>query len=620
MQAERHLDHRKVNALAAVNQLIGYRLRVLLLAALGYVYILAILGIVLMLLIGLVVLLVHGKGAVLAVKLGIPMLVLAGVILRALWVRLEPPSGHPIGPSEAPELFQQIDTIRQTLKAPPVHQVLITGDFNAALVQHPRLGVLGWQQNYLILGLPLMMALPPRQFLAVIAHEYGHLSGAHGKIASWVYRTRASWSRLMDALEQSDHWGKVVFTRFLNWYAPFLNRYSLALAREQEYQADREAVRIAGATQASSALVRVDLWARFLDETFWPGVYRLADRRSEPPASVYQTMAAAFRRGLPEGRRQVWLEDAMTAQTDLHDTHPSLKDRLAPLHGKIVPDGLMEKSAADQWLPELERIQSALASDWQGAVAAKWQERYRYIREATEHLQELRQRSRSEVLPIADAWQMAVWTEELETEQAAFPLYREILGREPNHAGALFALGRIALKNGNGKGGEFVEKAMTLDHRYVPDGCQVLAAFLRERGDEKQAALCDNRSAKYLESLRLGREERERVHLKDIFIHHGLNVETLKAVQLALREVKEIRKAYLVRKQMTHFPDEALFLLGIERTAGIRMRDDDQAFSQTVLDRLQLPGEVMGFCLNGRNRRFRQKLRRVQGAQVHPAI
>jgi hypothetical protein len=49
------------------------------------------------------------------------------------------------------------------------------------------------------------------QFKAVLAHEFGHLSKGHGRMANWIYRQRLRWSRLMTALEAAESWGVVLF-------------------------------------------------------------------------------------------------------------------------------------------------------------------------------------------------------------------------------------------------------------------------------------------------------------------------------------------------------------------------------------------------------------------------
>ena len=158
----------------------AYKLKVLLLALLGYAYIGFIIAIVAGLLGGVAWGILSGQVKVnlLVWKLAAPLLILAGIILRALWVEIPRPAGIPLNRESAPSLFDAVDSLRRALNSPTVHEVLITEDFNASVAQIPRLGILGWHKNYLTVGLPLMQALSPQQFQAVLAHEFGHLSGA----------------------------------------------------------------------------------------------------------------------------------------------------------------------------------------------------------------------------------------------------------------------------------------------------------------------------------------------------------------------------------------------------------------------------------------------------------
>lgn len=169
----------------------GYRTRVFLLAALGYAFILLVLAGVIGL-VGLIVWFVVASGRlnVAGIKIVLVLGVFAFVIARALWVQFEAPEGIALRRSDAPALFAMIDELQAALKAPRFHHVLLTDDLNAAVAQRPRLGVLGWQTNCLLVGLPLMQALGADQFRAVLAHEMGHLSGAHG---TFVRRPRHVW-------------------------------------------------------------------------------------------------------------------------------------------------------------------------------------------------------------------------------------------------------------------------------------------------------------------------------------------------------------------------------------------------------------------------------------------
>ena len=134
-------------------------------------------------------------------RFGLVLLLLAAgsllwVSLRALWVRIAPPEGEEITALDAPELFQALERIRRKVKGPAIHHVLLSDEFNASIQQIPRYGLFGGGTNHLVIGLPLLMALDRGRFLSVLAHEYGHLRGDHGRFGAWIYRTRWSWMQL----------------------------------------------------------------------------------------------------------------------------------------------------------------------------------------------------------------------------------------------------------------------------------------------------------------------------------------------------------------------------------------------------------------------------------------
>ena len=123
----------------------AYKLRVFLLALLGYGYIFSIAAILLALLAFLV------WGTLLSefhinfgvLKIAGALLILTGIILRALWVRVSPPIGLRLDRTEAEQLYEEVDHLRKALKAPDIHEILLSDEFNALIAQIPRLGVLG---------------------------------------------------------------------------------------------------------------------------------------------------------------------------------------------------------------------------------------------------------------------------------------------------------------------------------------------------------------------------------------------------------------------------------------------------------------------------------------------
>lgn len=489
-----------------------YRLRVGLLAALGYAYLLFVLAVTLALGIGVFYLMFEGRVFnFLAVKLALIPLMLAAVVVRALWVKIPAPEGVEIKREDAPKLFALADELTGALEAPRVHTLLVNGDYNASLSQVPRLGVFGWHRNYLTLGLPLMQALTPEQFRAVVAHELGHLSGNHGRFGSWIYRLRQTWAQLLARLARERRRGSAVFTKFVNWYAPHFNAYSFVLARQHEYDADRAAAQAAGARDAAEALAVVEMKGSYLSERYWPEVFSRADEQAEPTRGSYAGIGEVLRGPVPDA--QVFLRRSLMRATDYDDTHPSLAARLEALGiDEAAREEMVERlarehgagveTAAALYLgtQQEQLLARRLDDEWCASVVAAWRDRHRYVKDSRRKLAALEEKAATKELTAEEVWSRAYWTAEFKGADEAVPVLRELVALKPRHADANFLLGRILVARGDESGVEHIERAMSAQPKGVPAGCQILYAFFTEQGREAEAEKYRRRLAEYYDS------------------------------------------------------------------------------------------------------------------------
>jgi Zn-dependent protease with chaperone function len=598
----------------------AYKQKVLLLGLLGYGYVFFILALVLALALAIVLLLLTARrGGSAALRLAIPLLALGYLILRSLWVRLAPPEGLSLA-ARAPALFAEIANIRRALRGPRVHEVLLTDEFNAGIVQIPRLGLFGWQKNYLLVGLPMMQALSPQQFRAVLAHEFGHLSGAHGRTGAWIYRARKSWYQLMQNLDQQQHWGVIIFRRFFQWYAPFFGAYSFVLARAQEYEADRAAAELVGAEHAADALVATSAAGAFLSEAFWPGIYKDANQQAEPPASPYSEMQRSFQAGIAPELAQGWVAQALQAQTGSVDTHPSLADRLAALGQPVrQPVPLAETAAQAMLGADLEILRTQLDQTWRVQIAQPWQKRYAEVQARRQQLGELEAQAERAPLTPGQRWLHARLVEEFRGEEVALPLYQAILAEQPEDSGALFAAGRIRIGQQDADGIAQIEAAMRIDTDAILPGCQLVYVFLIEQGREQEAQEYHKRAVDWSQLLEEARAERAQLGLKDTYLPHGLSEAQIAQLKAQWAKYPEVAQAYLVRKQLKHFPEQPLYALGVvaRRKAWYQARtpkDDAQLAQQ--LARLRFAGETFVVILNANNAKMKQIMEQTPGSRL----
>lgn len=462
----------------------AYRRRVLGLAALGYVYLYGLLALIGA---GFIATLVYGlrmHATYFALKLALVMGALFLILLRALWVRVPPPLGTLLRPEDAPELFQVLAKIRKRLDGPPIHRVLLTDDFNAAIVQAPRLGLLGGYRNVLLIGLPLMLTLSRSEFIAVLAHEYGHLAGAHGKFSAWIYRQRASWQRLAESLEDDEFWGAILVRPFMRWFGPYFNAYSFVLARSNEYEADRASAQVAGPQAAVQALATVAVLGRFWDGTYWSSLWRGAQHAPQPMAQPFTAWRPAV---VLESRRidgHAALADALQVRTGYADTHPSFADRIGALGMKPKWRPIERPSAAERFLGErLARYQSAYDQQWREAVRENWSQRHAAIMKAREELAQLDARSTSALgLTTDELFRRADLIDQFDFEEDCVPLYRKVVEAAPAHEESLYRLAFLLCRRGEEEGLRYADRVIELNGERLEEACHVAIDFLQARG------------------------------------------------------------------------------------------------------------------------------------------
>jgi Zn-dependent protease with chaperone function len=263
-------------------------------------------------------------------KLALACVVGAGAVLWAIVPRpdrFEPP-GPQLTRVTAPALFRLIDQVaRSTAQAPPA-EVYLLNDVNAWVSQ--RGGVMGLGGRRVMgVGLPLLAQLTPSELAAVIAHEFGHYVSGDVGLGPWIYKTRAAIVRAVAATE--DTWLAVPFRA----YAHLFLKTTLAVSREQEFEADRTAARVAGPEAARSALVRVSALA--------PAYSAYLDTEVQPVlrAGFLPSLATGFTKYVRQPRIAAFMEraaaeTAASAAGDDYGTHPPMADRIAAL--ERLPD------------------------------------------------------------------------------------------------------------------------------------------------------------------------------------------------------------------------------------------------------------------------------------------
>jgi Zn-dependent protease with chaperone function len=597
----------------------GYESRVILLALLGYGYLGLIILLLLAALAGSALLIV--KAAAIALKLIVIVGALVWMVLRSLWLRIPAPEGVRVTANEVPALFDMIERLRGKLDSARFHEVVITDDFNAAVLQIPRLGPFGWHRNYLMIGLPLMKALTPLQLEAVLAHEFGHLAGGHGAMANHLYRLRISWSRLLEELGREHRAGRFLFEPFFKWFAPYFSAYSFPLARNNEYHADQISSALCGAQAAAQALTATVVVSDYLGTVYWPGIHKQADSSPRPAFSPFSALGVQLSTDVLRPYATGSIERALGDKTGVDNTHPAFSDRLRALgqepdYAPPAPDG-----AADQLLGAArEHITKLFDDRWQESIAPSWKARYESAQEGQREMAALAAREQAgESLSDDDALRYALMIEDLgnDTEEAISRLHA-LVARAPGHASAALNLGFHLLARNDHAGIALVERAMALDDSFVMVGCQRLYDFCVRHDMPEDAKRFMRSLEARTGTLKQMADEVNNITLRDRFVPHGLTTEALDNLVAQLRAIGGLRRVYLVRRLLKHQPDVVTYVLAFIYTPWWKWQSPKETdrIRDQIVRQVDFPGHVTVFCGEGENHWFEKKFRKITASRI----
>jgi len=217
-----------------------------------------------------------------------------------------------IGPTEAPELYQMVDRLRQQAGLPmPVVAIAASEQPNAfATGRNPEHAVV-------CLTAGILRLLPPRELEGVIAHELAHVKHRHmlvGTIAATMagavamIASIARWGLILGGFGgRNDRDSNPLALLVMAIVAPLAAMIvQMAISRQNEYQADATAARFTRDPMSlASALQRIEGYARRIPMDVNPAAAQLA---------IINPLAGSGR-----------------ALIGLFRTHPDTEDRIARL-------------------------------------------------------------------------------------------------------------------------------------------------------------------------------------------------------------------------------------------------------------------------------------------------
>lgn len=501
------------------------------------------------------------------------------------------PGGERLQPADAPALFEALERIRKKIDGPPIHRVYLDGEFNASIRQQPRWGLFGGSINTLTVGLPMLMAIDKPRFLAVLAHEYGHLRGDHGRFGAWIYRTRLSWAKLNHSLGD-DGVAAVATPAFFRWYFPRFLAKTFALARQDEYEADRISGRLMGRDVAGAALIEIEVRNAVLQREFWPAHWGTAGPRAAP-LGPYGAMARFLALAPEPGFARQALHDALKRISDVSDTHPGLRDRLEALDAGTALPAWSARSAlallgsgSARWLAHFDQA-------WCRQQADTWRQHHAYLGRVKSRADALSasigRNNANEMVELADLQRR------LDARANVRPHYERALQLTPQHAGALRGLIEAP---GSADDKTRLDHLARLYEHSAPHRWWAARTAVEQLESTADATPDDKALKQWRERAKKAGEAEQRAWAElttTPFFHsisrHDLSEFEAGELVSGLARCAPVARAWLVRKNLAEFAHRRCYLLFVE-LPGL---DDDARYElcRALESSLELPGPVL---------------------------
>lgn len=486
-----------------------------------------------------------------------------------------------------------------------------------------------------------MQALSPEEFRAVLAHEFGHLSGNHGRFGGWIFRVKRTWIQAIDELERRQNSGDrrvrvaasishSMLGPFFRWYASKLDGCAFVLSRAQEGQADLCAADLTSREAMAAALANMEVRGSFLSEEVWGRLYKEAESPELDPG-VVRRIAASLAEGMEEATAVTYLVSALQEETGLQDSHPCLRERLQGLGFKLEPSdpeslatwmkrlgvgSQMRDSAADCFFgPPENGLHTELAKQWKSQVAPSWKEQFEERRKISQRLEALRAKRESAAISENESLELASLAESLDPP-LALEIVQHLASSESTRGQAHLIWGRILLDRGDPAGIDHIEKAISADIHLVFPGCNAASAYLRHSGRESEAAAYDQRYNQAQVTFQLAQKERQGITLGDRLLSHELNDAAVDRLAALFSEYPHLEKAYVARKEVAYLPQIPYYIIGLlpkRNWLKPTLNSDDRALLE-LAKWVELEGYII--VLKGKHQSFHSIFEHVPSSLV----
>ncbi len=401
---------------------------------------------------------------------------------RFMTLQLEIPKASEIYVSvnkkKTPKLIALIEELEQHFNTEQINNIIITDQYDVSIHITPYFMLPSQGETTLQIGLPLMQTVSAKQFKALLARRIGQLSFKTSRVTNKIYFFRDILSQYLLACQTNTHWAFKPFYYFLKIYQSFFNAISFYVIRMDELDNDGYAIEIIDGKSFAQTLAQIIIASHYLKNTFWMSMYKLQRQYPHKTIFPHANMTVSFTQSIVPSKAESLINEQFQKLSDFQFSTPVLRSRLKKLgHENYSLPIPLDNTAAifylDNALPRITKIFDTL-----------WLQKRQEQRESSTSINSNEQRLNTlinkiseQALSAEETWELATLTEKVKGYHAAIPIYKKIIERNPMHAKAMFAIGRILLSFNDATGINAIEKAVFLEPDMKKTAHELIARY-----------------------------------------------------------------------------------------------------------------------------------------------
>jgi len=270
---------------------------------------------------------------------------------RVITTRPVPAVGFTMPEAKIPRVYELVEKLQSHFKRPTIHRIIITANYELDIVKAPQWMLPIWSKNTLIIGLPLMMCLSPKQFEHMVARRIGQFSKQQNPVTNWLYQLRGIWGQYTYTYDKQKSPESKLLKWFFMTYDSLYKSVSLYAARTDELYADTYAMEMYMHDDIREMITADAVCRWYLNKKFWPAIDKVASVKTDVALNPFRKLSTVIKGNLNAENISGLKRLAFKEVPGRGDPVPSLRSRLQNI-GHETPEMFENKgeNAAEYFL------------------------------------------------------------------------------------------------------------------------------------------------------------------------------------------------------------------------------------------------------------------------------